>query len=536
MRRFTVAVCSLVAGAALMTGDATAQTAHAMPPTLIPVSGQLTTSTGQPRTGSAVLVLSLYDARDDAAPRWIEHQVVTLDSNGRYDVQFGSTFDGGIPPDVFTNAPTVRWLGVGIENEAEQPRVMLVSVPFAARAANADALSGKPATDFVLSANLADQVRTALRSDPSTEGDDPIFAANTVDFLQKATGVGAGITDSIIIEVAGKIGVGTTTPGKTFHVAGVDHVSQFESTNAGAPSVLRVIARNDAQSRFDFGDNDSPTTGRIAYSHLTNAFSFFTSDTFRASLTNAGDFGVGTGSPDGRLHAYSASGGAKVTITAADGIGDAWVNLETNNNEWSFGIDKDDSHKFKLGNSGTLGSNDLLTVTTAGNLGVGTASPTAKLHVVGNTTITGNVTVDGNIAAKYQDVAEWVDAVEPLEAGTIVVIDSSATNRVMASASSYDSRVAGAVSAQPGLLLGEPGEGKVLVAQSGRVRVRADARYGAIRAGDLLVTSPTKGHVMRSRPIQMAGQPVHRPGTLIGKALEPLSKGQGDILVLLTLQ
>jgi hypothetical protein len=29
---------------------------------------------------------------------------------------------------------------------------------------------------------------------------------------------------------------------------------------------------------------------------------------------------------------------------------------------------------------------------------------------------------------------------------------------------------------------------------------------------------------------------MHRPGTLVGKALEPLTEGQGEILVLLTLQ
>jgi hypothetical protein len=150
--------------------------------------------------------------------------------------------------------------------------------------------------------------------------------------------------------------------------------------------------------------------------------------------------------------------------------------------------------------------------------------------------VTGNVTVDGNIAAKYQDVAEWVDASEPLEPGTIVAIDPNGSNRVISATRSYLTSVAGAISPQPGLVLGEPGEGKVLVAQSGRVRVKADARYGAIRAGDLLVTSPTKGHVMRSKPVKLAGQQVHRPGTLVGKALEPLASGQGEILVLLTLQ
>ena len=75
-----------------------------------------------------------------------------------------------------------------------------------------------------------------------------------------------------------------------------------------------------------------------------------------------------------------------------------------------------------------------------------------------------------------------------------------------------------------------------MVAQSGRVRVKADARYGAIKIGDLLVTSPTPGYAMRSRPMRVAGQALHRPGTLLGKALEALPSGRGEILVLLTLQ
>ena len=106
----------------------------------------------------------------------------------------------------------------------------------------------------------------------------------------------------------------------------------------------------------------------------------------------------------------------------------------------------------------------------------------------------------------------------------------------MRSQRAYDTRVAGAVSAQPGLVLGEQSEGKATVAQSGRVRVKVDATYGAIRIGDLLATSPTSGYAMRSRPIQVGGKAIHRPGTLLGKALEPLPAGQGEILVLLTLQ
>ena len=57
-----------------------------------------------------------------------------------------------------------------------------------------------------------------------------------------------------------------------------------------------------------------------------------------------------------------------------------------------------------------------------------------------------------------------------------------------------------------------------------------------IKIGDLLVTSGKKGVAMKSQPVKVRGAFLHRPGTIIGKALEPLAKGKGEILVLLSLQ
>lgn len=123
-----------------------------------------------------------------------------------------------------------------------------------------------------------------------------------------------------------------------------------------------------------------------------------------------------------------------------------------------------------------------------------------------------------------------------LAAGTVVTLDPTKSNHVEASSKAYDSRVAGVVSAQPGIALGEGGHGKVLVATTGRVRIKVDASHGPIEVGDLLVSSNVRGVAMKSRPIDVGGVEIHRPGTLIGKALEPLAKGQGEILVLLSLQ
>ena len=180
---------------------------------------------------------------------------------------------------------------------------------------------------------------------------------------------------------------------------------------------------------------------------------------------------------------------------------------------------------------GIITNNTLAAVVdAAGNVGIGTSAPVAKMHVAGNAQI------DGNIAAKYQDVAEWVKAPRPLSPGTVVTIDTTEPNSVVPVSRAYDTAVAGVVSAQPGVLLGEGGSNREKIAHSGRVKVKVDARYGPIAIGDLLVASSTPGYAMVSTPIKIGETLLHRPGTLVGKALEPLAEGEGEILVLLTLQ
>lgn len=50
------------------------------------------------------------------------------------------------------------------------------------------------------------------------------------------------------------------------------------------------------------------------------------------------------------------------------------------------------------------------------------------------------------------------------------------------------------------------------------------------------MSSDKEGMAMKSQPVDLAGMQMNRPGTLIGKALESLAEGEGEILVLLSLQ
>lgn len=180
--------------------------------------------------------------------------------------------------------------------------------------------------------------------------------------------------------------------------------------------------------------------------------------------------------------------------------------------------------------AGNAFSSERMVIDGLGNVGIGTPSPSAKLHVEGS------IYVSGNINAKFQDLAEWVPATTELAAGTVVVLNGEKENEVMASSSPYDTTVAGVVSAQPGLILGDAGANKALVATTGRVLVRVDATKRAVRVGDLLVTGEKPGTAMVSTPVEVSGIAMHRPGTIIGKALQPLPDGEGEVLVLLSLQ
>src|SRR5688500_4935530 len=188
-----------------------------------------------------------------------------------------------------------------------------------------------------------------------------------------------------------------------------------------------------------------------------------------SALAN-GNVGIGTASPDSfaKLHLYgSGPFGQDLQTTSTQ-----WTRLRfiTPARTWGFFLDGGTAG---LG-AGKFGLYDYtadafrMVVDTAGNFGIGTPTPANKLHVAGS------ITVDGNINAKYQDVAEWVDSSQELPPGTVVVLDSAQSNQVIASTQSHDSRVAGVISRQPGVVLGEAGEGRVLVASTGRVKVKVD--------------------------------------------------------------
>jgi len=119
----------------------------------------------------------------------------------------------------------------------------------------------------------------------------------------------------------------------------------------------------------------------------------------------------------------------------------------------------------------------------------------------------------------------------------VVSIDAEHPGQLILSRKSYDRTVAGVVSGaggvKPGMLMGQAGtaaDGQHPVALTGRVYCWADAEHSPIHPGDLLTTSDTPGHAMKVTDHTQA------PGAIIGKAMTALERGQGLVLLLVTLQ
>jgi Chaperone of endosialidase len=133
------------------TGQPVAAQASSGVPRLFSFSGVIKDASGNLKTGVVTLTFSIYADFEGGTPLWSETQGVRLDGTGHYTVLVGATSPGGLPLDLFTTG-TARWLGVqpGVSGVGEQPRVLLVGMPYALKAADADTLGGQPASAFML--------------------------------------------------------------------------------------------------------------------------------------------------------------------------------------------------------------------------------------------------------------------------------------------------------------------------------------------------------------------------------------------------
>ena len=178
----------------------------------------------------------------------------------------------------------------------------------------------------------------------------------------------------------------------------------------------------------------------------------------------------------------------------------------------------------RLGGAGGTGANVVLYPTTAKPADLKDLSK-ASVRLDGER---------GDIILANADCAEDFEVVGEAEPGTVMVIGEH--GGLCSSHGEYDRRVAGVISGasdlKPGIILGRTSASPTRhpLALTGQVYCKVDADYATVEVGDLLTTSPTRGHAMK------ATDSARSFGAVIGKALSALHAGQGLLRILVALQ
>jgi len=164
-------LCSALSTCAQQSGTAAT---NSLVPLLVNFSGTASDLNGKPLTGVVGVTFYLYKDSEGGAPLWMETQNVRSSSTGRYSVMLGSSSSTGLPADLFSSGEA-RWLGVQVQGQAEQPRTLLLSVPYALKALDAETIHGMPLSAFVLAAPAN---ASPANTTPGTAVSGPVAAPN----------------------------------------------------------------------------------------------------------------------------------------------------------------------------------------------------------------------------------------------------------------------------------------------------------------------------------------------------------------------
>lgn len=210
-------------------GQQTTTNSSTTVPQMIPYSGIARAPDGKPLSATVGMTFALYKDQQGGAPLWLETQNVQPDKSGHYAVTLGSTNSHGLPAELFTSGEA-RWLGVQISGQSEQPRTLLLSVPYAMKAVDAETVGGLPASAFVRAAVPA-TTNPPDANGPTAPGNGTgpaVSGSGTTNYVPLWTNNNGALGNSVLFQKGtgstAKIGINTTTPASTLDVKGASTV------------------------------------------------------------------------------------------------------------------------------------------------------------------------------------------------------------------------------------------------------------------------------------------------------------------------
>lgn len=550
MNRFAFVLLTLLSIGVVGSSSAT-------PPQMITYQGILTDNAGTPLSGTHNLVFKIY--RDSTAMipiLWSETHSGVPVTNGLFNVILGRSTP--IPVNVFVAEE--RWLGVTVDSDAEMaPRMRFTSAPWAFRAAIADSAIAGPGgggggwtisgNDIYASvsgnvgigtttpgkklqvgnasvANSEGMIR--LGSHSGTNGSNRTWDIGVPETDAVSSGYGYSfILDDIALGTdpefmvkwgSGRVGIGTSAPARKLQIDGGNVEDGIRlAYGSDYPDVYGEIRR-------------ALSSGLIINSNAAGSMAdinFQTDGVTRAYITSTGLVGIGTTTPARRLHIDCGNTESGIRIAYGSDYSSLYGEIRRTMGTGLI-INSNADGGWADINFQTDGVTRAY-ITSTGNFGIGTSTPTTLLDVAG----TAKVQI---LQITGADVAEKFPINERVEPGMVVAIDPEHPGELCVARGEYNRRVAGVVSGAGDLPVGAvlgnlPGHEDALpVALTGRVWVQCDTSGGPIAPGDMLTTSSHPGVAMKAADASRAA------GAIIGKAMTALHDGSGQVLTLVSLQ
>jgi hypothetical protein len=335
-------------------------------PRIIAYQGVLTDTKGNPKPdGAYELTFTLYAQESGGDKVWQESKPVEVKSG-----IFSASLGDGTPLVVAFDKP--YWLGIKIGSAAElSKRVRLSSAAYALGSAVADSAKKSAYSDSTRKAVKADSAGKAgvadrvngsgngVRSDTVTTR---MVMAKDTNGVAIVSASGAGIR----LNGIGNVGIGTTDPMGTLHVSGTGI----------------YVNRNSQDAFLYFLSNGSGAKSAAIYGGEYNGLRFFTGvgTPERMRINLSGNVGIGTTTPTMKLDVE----GSGESIRMGDGTNSLRLGQWDGANNRIESVGRPIFVTTYVGNINMGGAGaTTLSVTQAGNVGIGTIDPQAKLHVNG---------------------------------------------------------------------------------------------------------------------------------------------------------
>jgi hypothetical protein len=226
---------------------------------------------------------------------------------------------------------------------------------------------GFPNNDWQLTAN-----------DSASGGLNKFSIENTTVATVPFTIVGAAPTNSLFVDDSGRLGIKTAVPGLNIHISTGDTPAQrFEQTAAsGFTAQTWDIGANEA----NFFVRDLTGGSRLPFRIRPGA------PTSSIDINAAGNVGIGTASPLGKLHLQSAAQLTSIWGDSSGTVGNKIGRLVYDGGTfvtgggWVFQ---------KATDTGGFAANLVTIIQNTGNVGIGTITPAAQLHTTGSVRFAG---------------------------------------------------------------------------------------------------------------------------------------------------